>query len=92
MHATLRRHPLFVPEEGHRYSGRNNDGTGGWAETLYFIRTVGPVVLGLRGRGRVAAEGGAAAGGDGAAPAGAEEPAADVLSGRGRHTLRAAAR
>lgn len=49
MHATLRRHAAFAPEKGHRYSGRNNDGAASWAESAYFVRTVLPVVLGLRG-------------------------------------------
>jgi hypothetical protein len=45
LHATLRAHPRFVPERGHRYSGRNNDGGFSVAETLYFIRAIVPVVL-----------------------------------------------
>jgi hypothetical protein len=35
----------FVPEKGHRYSGRNNDGTSSVAEVMYFIRTILPVIF-----------------------------------------------
>ena len=33
-------HDLFRPEQGHLWSGRNNDAAMGLAETLYFLKTV----------------------------------------------------
>ena len=44
--------PQFVPEHGHRYSGRNNDGNTTLAEALYLMRTVAPIVLGLSSEGQ----------------------------------------
>lgn len=35
----------FLPEKGHRYSGRNNDGVSSVAEALYFFMTVLPVIF-----------------------------------------------
>jgi len=49
LHATLRELEQFRPSLNHRYSGRNNDGAVGFAETLYFLKTVLPVVLFSRG-------------------------------------------
>ena len=45
MHASLRLLPSFLPEQGHRFSGRNNDGTASWSESAYFVRTIGRTLL-----------------------------------------------
>eukprot|EP00887_Chlorella_sp_A99_P000067 scaffold16.g67.t1 len=37
--------PRFRPADGHRWSGRNNDGSWTLAESWYFVRTVGPLLL-----------------------------------------------
>ena len=57
MHASLRSHPLFQPDKGHRYSGRNNDGAISVREALYFARIILPVVLGGGGRSEVSPAG-----------------------------------
>lgn len=44
MRAHLLPSPLFVPEQNHRYSGRNNDAFS-WREWLYFVKTVVPALL-----------------------------------------------
>jgi hypothetical protein len=48
IHSSLRLLTGFQPQVGHRYSGRHNDGKASLRESLYFARTVAPVVLGLR--------------------------------------------
>ena len=49
IHATLRSLDTFRPAAGHRFSGRNNDGSLSVSEALYFLRAVAPVVLFARG-------------------------------------------
>ena len=51
MHSEMLRHPAFDPGRGHKYSGRNNDGSTTPAEIWYFFKTVVPIVLGLRREG-----------------------------------------
>lgn len=38
-------HNLFRPEQGHLWSGRNNDSAMGLAETLYFLKTIGGAIF-----------------------------------------------
>lgn len=45
MQSKLVGHPRFNPEKGHESSGRHNDASWSGAETLYFARTVGKLLV-----------------------------------------------
>ena len=51
MHSEMLKHPAFEPGRGHKYSGRNNDGITTPGEIWYFVKTVFPIVFGLRREG-----------------------------------------